>query len=301
MPNCTDLRLWIEEAEKLGEVRHVEGADWVHEMGAVTELASQMDPMPAVLFDWIKGYPAGYRVVTNTLASVRRVALTFGMPTDLSNLEFVREWREKTSTFEPIRPVVVKDGPVLENVKEGKDVNLFEFPAPKWHEHDGGRYIGTGDMFLTRDPDEGWVNIGTYRVMIQDEQSVGVHISPAHHGAMHIRKSLERNESIKIAISVGHHPAFLSVGSMEFPYGYCEYDFVGALQGEPIEVIEGPYSGLPIPAESEIVLEGEIVPDEVKYEGPFGEWTGYYASPPEADPLIRNGCTLKKKKNDTDA
>ena len=78
MPNCTDLRLWIEEAEKLGEVRHVEGAHWLHEMGAITELASQMDPMPAVLFDKIQEYPAGYRVLTNALASVGRVALTFG-------------------------------------------------------------------------------------------------------------------------------------------------------------------------------------------------------------------------------
>ncbi len=287
MPNCTDLRLWIEEAEKLGEVRHVEGAHWTHEMGAITELASQMDPMPAVLFDKIQEYPAGYRVLTNALASVGRVALTFGMPTDLSNLEFVKEWRKRAGSFKPIPPVTVKDGPILENVKEGKDVNLFEFPTPKWHEHDGGRYIGTGDMVITRDPEEDWINIGTYRVMIQDEQSVGVHIALAHHGAMHIRKAFERNESLKVAISVGHHPAFLSVGSMEFPYGYCEYDFVGALQGEPINVIEGPYSGLPIPAESEIVLEGEIVPGQTKFEGPFGEWTGYYASPPKADPLIK--------------
>ena len=131
MPNCTDLRLWIEEAEKLGEVRHVEDAHWVHEMGAITELASQMDPMPAVLFDKIQEYPAGYRVLTNALASVSRVALTFGMPTDLSNLEFVKEWRKRAGSFKPIRPVTVKDGPVLENVKEGKDVNLLEFPTPK--------------------------------------------------------------------------------------------------------------------------------------------------------------------------
>lgn len=287
MPNCTDLRLWIEEAEKLGEVRHVEDAHWRHEMGAITELASQMDPMPAVLFDKIQEYPAGYRVLTNALASVSRVALTFGMPTDLSNLEFVKEWRKRAGSFKPIPPVTVKDGPVLENVMEGKDVNLLEFPTPKWHEHDGGRYIGTGDMVITRDPETDWINIGTYRVMIQDEQSVGVHIALAHHGAMHIRKAFERNESLKVAISVGHHPAFLSVGSMEFPHGYCEYDFVGALQGEPIKVIEGPYSGLPIPAESEIVLEGEIVPGQTKFEGPFGEWTGYYASPPKADPLIK--------------
>ena len=128
MHNCTDLRLWIEEAEKLGEVRHVEDAHWVHEMGAITELASQMDPMPAVLFDKIQEYPAGYRVLTNALASVSRVALTFGMPTDLSNLEFVKEWRKRAGSFKPIRPVTVKDGPVLENVKEGKDVNLLEFP-----------------------------------------------------------------------------------------------------------------------------------------------------------------------------
>ena len=116
MPDCTDLRLWIKEAEKMGEIRHVDGADWVHELGAITELASKMDPMPALLFDQIKGYPTGYRVITNTLASVRKVALTFGMPTDLSSLDFVKKWREMAGDFEPIPPVVVKDGPILANV-----------------------------------------------------------------------------------------------------------------------------------------------------------------------------------------
>jgi 4-hydroxy-3-polyprenylbenzoate decarboxylase len=112
---------------------------------------------------------------------------------------------------------------------------------------------------------------------------------------MHLRKAMDRNESLKIAISIGHHPAFLSAASMEFPYGYCEYDFVGALQGEPVQVIEGPYSGLPVPSDSEIVLEGEIVPGEEKKEGPFGEWTGYYASPPKPDPLIRVHSVLHRK------
>lgn len=294
MTKQNDLRSWIEEADKLGEVRYVDGAHWVHEMGAITEIASEMDPMPAVLFDNIKDYPTGYRLITNTLASVRKVALTFGMPTNLSNREFVAAWREKAKSLRPIPPVTVKDGPLLENVIEGKDVDILKFPTPKWHEHDGGRYIGTGDMFITREPDEGWINIGTYRVMIHDEKSVGVHIAPAHHGSMHIRKALARNESVKVAISVGHHPAFLSVGSMEFPYGYCEYDFVGALQGAPVEVIAGPYTGLPMPANAEIVLEGEIVPGSVKFEGPFGEWTGYYASPPKEDPIIHVKTVLHR-------
>ena len=288
-----DLRGFLDALKEKGKLRTVENADWDLEIGTINELMAERQG-PGLIFDHINGYPPGYRVATNLMHHRIGQKLAFGFPDGMSDLECVADWKDRWNKFVPVPPVEVKDGPIRENILTGDDIDIYKIPTPKWHTHDGGRYIGTGVITITRDPDEGWVNTGTYRVMIQDKKSVGVHVAQAHHGFMHIRKALDRNESIKIAISVGHHPAFLSAASMEFPYGYCEYDFVGALQGEPVQVIEGPYSGLPIPADSEIVLEGEIVPGEVKQEGPLGEWTGYYVGIPEEKPLIRVHSVLHR-------
>lgn len=76
----------------------------------------------------------------------------------------------------------LESGPVLENQADGDDVDLFSFPAPLWHELDGGRYIGTGCGVVTRDLDSDWVNVGTYRVMIQDKNRVGLDMVPGKHG-----------------------------------------------------------------------------------------------------------------------
>ena len=79
----------------------------------------------------------------------------------------------------------MNDGPVLENIQLGDDVNLDIFPSPRWHELDGGPYIGTGSYDITRDADTGDVNLGTYRVMSMDKNTVGFYISPGKHGRIH--------------------------------------------------------------------------------------------------------------------
>ena len=132
---------------------------------------------------------------------------------------------------------MVRDGPVLENIQRGKDVNILSFPTPRWFELDGGRYIGTGSVNITHDPEEGWTNLGTARVMIHDENTVGFYIAPGRHGRIHRDKAFARGEPFKVAISVGHDPLIFLAGALEVPYGVCEYDFIGGIQGEPVDVI----------------------------------------------------------------
>jgi len=91
----------------------------------------------------------------------------------LSNLEIVRQWKDKWNNYKPVPPVEVNSGPVMENVFEGDDINVLSLPAPLWHQKDGGRYIGTGVVTITKDPEEGGVNAGTYRVMVQDKKTLG--------------------------------------------------------------------------------------------------------------------------------
>ena len=90
-------------------------------------------------------------------------------------LSYVRVLRDKISTgIKPLPPVQVETGPVKENILIGADIDLFKFPTPKWHELDGGRYIGTGDMGIMRDADEGWINLSVYRVQIHDKTRLTV-------------------------------------------------------------------------------------------------------------------------------
>jgi len=283
-----DLRQWIQDAERLGEIRHIHGAQWDTEIGAITELAQHRENGPAVLFDEVPGYPKGYRILVNSLGSLRRTALTLGLDTSIDRpMDLIRAWRERSKRLMPIPAKMVDKGPVMENIDTGKNVNVLKFPTPKWHEHDGGRYIGTGSIDITRDPEEGWVNLGTYRVMIHDETTVGFYISPGKHGRIQREKWFASKQPMKVAVSIGHDPLIFLAGSIEVPYGVSEYDWVGGVYGEPVEVIEGPETGLPLPASAEIVIEGTADPTEFRAEGPFGEWTGYYASSTRPEPIIK--------------
>ncbi len=280
------LRSWLTKVRALGELKEIEGADWDLEVGGVADLLTEMEDTPAVLFDQIKGYPKGYRVLINSLGSTGRLGLTLGMPSDLGPMEFIRAWRNKSRDMKLVPPRLVKEGPVLENVRKGKDVDLFSFPSPRWFELDGGRYIGTGSVNITRDLEDGWVNLGTARVMVHDARTVGFYIAPGRHGRIHREKSFARGEPFKVAISVGHDPIIFMAGALEIPYGVCEYDFIGGILERPVDVIEGEFTGLPIPATAEIVLEGECIRGEEKMEGPFGEWTGYYGSSARPEPVV---------------
>lgn len=284
----SDLRDWIQKVEELGELRHVHGAHWNLEVGALMELARQETrTRPALLFDQIVDYPEGYRILTGIGNSRRRVALTLGLPPDLAERDLVLELRRLLQRVQPIPPRLVDSGPVMENVMTGDDVNLWQFPVPKWHELDGGRYLGTATAVVTRDPDDGGINLGTYRNMVINANTLGFHISPGKHGRIHREKYFERGEPCPVAISYGHHPLLFFVSTMHLPYNLDEYAFAGGIQGEPVDVIRGPYTGLPIPANSELVIEGESYPDQTLPEGPFGEFPGYYASGEEQKPFIR--------------
>jgi len=183
-----DLREFIGAVDEVDRTRLVEGADWDLEIGALTELLCPSADSALLVFDKIKGYPPGYRVACNTLSTPRRFAMAVGLPLKATGLNLVNAWRAKVMDgFKPLPPVQVEAGPITENVHTGEDVDLFEFPVPRWHELDGGRYIGTADMVVMRDPDDGVVNLGTYRVQIHDKTAATIYIDPGRHGDV-IRK-----------------------------------------------------------------------------------------------------------------
>ncbi|MGH7824427.1 MAG: UbiD family decarboxylase [Candidatus Binatia bacterium] len=272
-----DLRAFIDAAAALGEVKSIDGAHWNLEIGCLTELMAEQDG-PLLVFGSVAGYPKGFRIATNVLATARRFALALGLPTESSKLEILRAWRDKIHALEPFSPVEVVSGPVTENILEDDHIDLEKFPTPKWHEHDGGRYIGTGDMVVTKDPDSGWINVGTYRACVVDKNRLTLWIIDHKHGKQIARKYWQTKRPCPVAVVLGCEPATWMAAPSAAKAGVSEYEYAGALRGEPVQVIRAPFTGLPVPATSEIVVEGEIPPpeEESEPEGPFGEWPGYY-------------------------
>ena len=282
-----DLRAWIAQLRAAGELQDITGAEREKEIGGIVDIYQRRIGNKAVLFDDVPGFPRGHRILANILTSVRRINITLGLDPDASAVELVHYWRRYMKEAKAIPPVTVKSGPVMENVHTGKDIDIFKIPVPRWHEHDGGYYIGTGDMVIMRDPDSGWINYGAYRVQAHEPNVATVMFSKGKHGDIIKRRYHERGEPCPIAVVCGMHPALFMIAGLEIPYGKNEYDAAGGLIGEPIEVIAGPRTGLPIPAHAEIAFEGFIHPNDLRDEGPLGEWTGYYAGGLKKEPAIR--------------
>ncbi|MBI4318001.1 MAG: UbiD family decarboxylase [Chloroflexi bacterium] len=283
-----DLRGWLAEMEEFGELAKIQGADWNLEIGATSSLNGKRTDCPALLFENIKGYSPSYRIATCTTATSSRIAHIFGLPRHATDMELVTLLRQKLPKWnaEAARyaPLDVKSGPILENVHTGDDVDLFEFPVPQYHERDGGRYIGTGDAVITMDPDTGEINLGTYRVQVHDRNTVGLFIKPGSHGRIHIEKWHAMGKPCPVAISVGHHPLVHRIAATSVDN---EYGFMGAIREKPVDVVREEVTGLPMPAQSEIVIAGWCPPGEKRPEGTFGEWMGYYAGEAATAPIVR--------------
>ncbi len=288
-----DIREWIKLIEEDGELKRINGADWNLEMGGITEIIYQggKRPVPALLYDDIPGYPKGYRTLFGSLASPRRCARALNLPVTNEALVVVENLVKKMRTLQLIPPKFVEAGPVLENQLVGEAVDLTKFPSPRHHELDGGRYFGTGHTVILKDPDTGWVNLGTYRVMLVDRNRLAFHALEGQHGTIIRNKYVSQGKVMPIAVATGIDPTIWWYSTdRAVPWGVSEYDYAGGMKGEAIEVIKGPYTGLPLPAHAEIVVEGELHPGEVVDEGPFGEWMGYYANlglSPVPEPVMR--------------
>jgi UbiD family decarboxylase len=286
MPDVRDI---VEHAASIGELARLDGADWNLEIGVLAEIFAHSNPghAPAVLFDRIKGYPPGMRIVSGLHNSCRRLAFSFGFPGANEPTVLVKAYRDRMKGgFRLIPPAEVRSGPVLDNIDRDAAVDLFKFPVPMIHAKDGGRYIGTYCVVIMRDPDTGWVNLGTYRVVAHDRNTAGIWISPGKHGRLIREKYFARKQPCPVLVCCGLDPVLFLAGSHEIKHGVTEYAYAGGHRGRPYETIASELHGLPMPANAEIVLEGEFLPDQTRAEGPFGEFTGYYASHVRDEPVV---------------
>jgi 4-hydroxy-3-polyprenylbenzoate decarboxylase len=290
-----DLRGWMKALDAAGEIQKIEAeVDWNIELGTIARLAQGPGTGPAVLFSNIRDYGANARcrqVLTGGLSSPRRVAMMLGLPPDTHPRELVRLGR--TVLTDAIAPKIVKTGPVKENVVKGDAIDLYEFPVPQWNRADGGRYILTYGGVVTKDPESGVMNVGVYRGMVGSKNQIPILMWRAQHIGHHATawQQAGHNE-MPIAVAIGWEPSLDFVGGAPVPKNLCEYDVVGAIRGEPVELVKCETVDLHVPASAEIVIEGFLNLDPASYmmEGPYAEFTGYVAGDRSPKPAIRVTC-----------
>ena len=291
-PLYSSLREWWELVRTgldESEFRTVRGANSELDIGEITQLLDHTAGSPAVLFDEIPGFPAGRRVLVNANGTIKRQAVTLGLdPSSVTHDVLLDFWGTKLHSLRPLAPVDVSSGPITSNILSGSEIDLGQFPAPKWHSHAGGRYIGTASLNILRDPDSKWTNVGTYRNQVIDRNTVGLWISPGKHGRMIREKYFDRQQPCPIVIVVGSDPLLFMAACSEAPrYGMDEFGWAGAIRGASVEVVHGQVTGLPIPAHAEIALEGWVDPVARLPEGPYGEAYGYYSEQVRQAPFVR--------------
>lgn len=274
-----DLRGWIDSLRREGQLHEINTeVHWDCELGTIARKAFGNGEGPALLFNSITDYKTtrGTRVFTGGLSNYARVAMMFGLPKNASITELVKAARKAYSGRIP--PRIVADGPVRENILKGDDINLYEFPVPKWHRDDGGRYINSMQGNVTMDPDSGRLNVGIYRGMIGQKNTIPVLMWRAQNWGSDFQKWVDRGQEMPVACVYGWEPSLPFCASSPIPPDVSEYDVMGALRGEPVDLVKCETVPLMVPANAEMVIEGYISndPSTFEMEGPLGEYTGYF-------------------------
>ena len=290
------LRSWLEALDAAGLLYRVNAeVDPVHEIGAICARSIDRGG-PAILFENVTGYP-GLALAANLLSSDRHLALAFGTEEDEHEIyqALVRGMQHRLPS------VIVETGPCKEEIFSGDDVDLYKFPTPTWHELDGGQYPVTTGGVITRDPNTGNLNMGSYRCMIKDRNTLsmsgGIRTFKDPGGGNHVLANEAQGDPTPVAIALGMDPYLSLATGTGVPVdeeGLGEFDAAGAWRGSPTELVRAELSDLLVPAQAEVVLEGEFVPNSRVEEGPHGEATGFYGRTTRAFEIKVHSITHRK-------
>lgn len=262
------LREFMEILEAEGELARVGvEVDLNQELGAIC-VKSLRAYGPALLFE--RPGDHDIPILVSVLATRRR----FGLAIGCGPADGPKHWnRRMAEAGGGIPPVLVGSGPCQENVLLGDEVDLTRLPAPIWNALDGGAYL-TASCHHTFDPTTGSRNVGIYRNQLHDRNTLGILAGPYQHIRLQHRGA--PNDPFPVAIAMGADPRVTIAACTPVPLGTDELSIAGALKGSPIEVVQCKTVPLQVPANAEIILEGEVRPAEMRDEGHFGEFTGHY-------------------------
>jgi len=269
-----DLRSFLEILEEKEDlVRIKKPIQDGHEIFSILWQLTQIAG-PAVVFENVDGYDMP--IVSNIFGTLDRYALACGFPTGKTEKDYRDLFIKCLDSRKWTAPKLVKTGPCKDIIVSGDDIDLTQLPILQWHPRDGGAYI-TLPIVITEDEKFG-PNAGIYRMMVHDRKSTGMMSSLMQDQGIYLNRQRKTDrETIPCAVAIGADPSLYVGAVTKIPLAANELAFASAFRGgNPVEVVKCETNDLHVPASAEIILEGELSINQVKREGPFGEWMGYF-------------------------
>lgn len=280
-------RTFLKNLEQQGELIHfTKEVDPAETMAAV-EWKTYNELGKASLFSNIKGHD-GWQAASQILADRKKWAIGLGVGED----EILDELSERLKKTVKTVEVDSAAAPVQEVVFEGDDVNILDVPGMMTSEKDGGRYFASG-MAIVKDPETGIRNMSVHRQMILNERETGFIMVPRQAKRIYDMYAAE-GRGMPVAMVYGAHPAIFYGSGFTTSYGKDELEIAGSLLGEGVRMVKCKTVDIEVPAEAELVLEGEILFDRMEPEGPFGEIPGTYAEATQSH-VFRVNCMTRRK------
>jgi 2,5-furandicarboxylate decarboxylase 1 len=245
---------------------------------AILQHLENRDRYPLVLFErplTVNGHPSPFPLVSNVYATRERCALALGLEPSQAMLGLSLEYARREERSIPPTVVSRAEAPAKQWVRTGDAADVRDLPVVWHHEMDPAPYL---DMAVAmQDPDSGAHNLAFLRTMVKGPRRLGLHMSPRHNWQI-ARKHERKGEPTPCVLVVSHHPAFYLGALNVSPFGRDDYAVVGSLMDEPLRLVPSETWGdrFMVPADAELIIEGEVPPGEREVEGPFGEFTGYY-------------------------
>jgi 4-hydroxy-3-polyprenylbenzoate decarboxylase len=300
-----DLREFIAFLESKGQLKRV--AAEVDPILEVTEITDRISKQygPAILFENPKG--SKMPILMNAFGTYERMSWAL----DANHLDEVPErlmqllpdgepgtfWEKLTTVFKlkniaDYKPKEVKTAPCQEVVLTD-GFSLHDIPVLQCWPQDGGRFV-TLPLVITKDPESARQNLGMYRMQIFDDTTTGMHWHAHHDGASNHRKHQKDGKNIEVAVALGGDPVTIYSATAPLPPNVEELFFAGLIRRQAVEVVKAKTVDLLVPAHAEIILEGYVDPEETRWEGPFGDHTGYY-SLADYYPVFHVQCITMRK------
>jgi 4-hydroxy-3-polyprenylbenzoate decarboxylase len=302
----TDVNAFIAELDKRGELARItEPVDPKLEIAAVVDRVSKSPGGgPGLLFEKPSG--STMPVAANIYGSMSRICLALGVNhldelakeiDELITPPMPRGFMDAlkmmplVSRLTDLMPKTVKDAPCQEIVQT--DGGLDELPVLTTWPEDGGPFI-TLPLVITRDPETGMRNIGTYRMQVYDRRTTGMHWQRHKGGAQHHRVAERMGKRLEVAVALGADPVLQYCATAPMPEGLDELMLAGVLSKRRVEMVKCKTVDLEVPAQAQIILEGYVEPGERRREGPFGDHTGLYSLADDF-PVFHMTCMTMRK------
>jgi len=276
------LRSWLRHLSATGRLATARpDVSLEHELAAIAQV---LDGRQAVLFPSPGGHPMP--VISGFVGNRQWMAEAVGVAPSALHETF----RHAAEHPSPWREVPSRDAACQRHVHRGADIRAL-LPVPRHNEHDSSPYITAG-LVIARNPRTGRQNVSINRIQVNAPDRMATLLLPRHLFAFQ-KMAEERGEALPVAVVIGVDPVTLLASQAIAALDVDELEIASTLRGAPLPVVKCLSSEVRVPADSEIVIEGRILPGDRAPEGPFGEFPRYY-SPQEEREIIRIDCVTHR-------